>query len=84
MLMLALIVWQALGFPEVEDPIPERIGLGSIVELAGAVGILAGILSVIVRSQKRERLVGIGTFVGFCIGVVLYALSLFAQLISRS
>lgn len=84
MFLLALILWQALGLPEVEDPVLDRIGLGSIMELAGAVGILAGILSVIVRSQKRERLVGIGTFVGFCVGVVLYALSLFAQLIFKS
>lgn len=84
MLVLALIVWQALGFPEVEDPIPERIGLGSIVGLAGAVGVLAGILSVIVRPQKRERFVGVGTFIGFCFGVALYALSLFVQLISGS
>ena len=84
MVLFALIVWQALGFPEVESPIPERIGLGSIVGLAGAVGLLAGILSVLMRSQKRERFVSIGTLVGFCIGAVLYALSLFIQLVSSS
>jgi hypothetical protein len=82
MLVLALLVWQALGLPEVEDPIPEKIGLGSIVGLAGAFGILAGILSVIVRPLKRERFVGVGTLAGFCVGVGIYALSLFVQLIS--
>lgn len=83
MLMLALIVLQALGFPEVEDPIPERIGLDSIVGLAGAGGILIGAIGAVVWPRKRERFVGIGTFGGLCLGVVLYALSLLAQLVSN-
>ena len=80
--MFALIVWQALGFPEVEDPIPDRVGFGTIVGLAGAGGILMGVLGGMVQPRKRERYASIGTFVGLCLGVVLYGLSLFAQLIS--
>lgn len=83
MVLFALIVWQALGFPEVEDPIPDRIGFGTIVGLAGAGGIFVGVLGGMVRPRKRERYASIGTLIGFCLGVVLYGLSLLAQLISR-
>jgi hypothetical protein len=30
MLALALIIWQVSGLPEVEDPIPDRIGLAHL------------------------------------------------------
>jgi hypothetical protein len=82
MLTLALIVWQALGFPEVEDPIPEKIGFGSILGFAGAGGVLAVVVSVVVGSRRREWWISLGTFAGFCFGVGLYGLSLLAQLIS--
>lgn len=82
MLLLALIVWQALGFPEVEDPLPEKIGIDSIVGYAGAGGVLAIVLSVVWRQQGREWLISLGTFAGFCFGVALYGLSLLAQLLS--
>ncbi|HMI81626.1 MAG TPA: hypothetical protein VK480_07545 [Solirubrobacterales bacterium] len=81
MLVVALIVLQALGLPEVEDPIPDKIGLGSVMGLAGAIGTLAGVLSVITRSRRREELVGLGTLVGLCIGIAFYALSLLVQLL---
>jgi hypothetical protein len=84
MLVLTLIVWQALGFPEVEDPIPDRIGFGSIVGLAGFSGMLAGVLSVIKHPSSRERFVAIGTFVGLCIGIALYVASLAVQLVFDS
>jgi hypothetical protein len=84
MLTLALIVWQALGFPEVEDPIPDRIGFGSIVGLAGFSGMLAGALSLIKHPSNRERFVAIGTLVGLCIGTAFYVASLIVQLIFGS
>jgi hypothetical protein len=80
MLVLTLIVWQTLGLPEVEDPVPDRIGLGLFLSLAGAGGVLGGILSVR-WPQRREWFISWGTFVGFCIGGGLYALSLLAQLL---
>lgn len=81
MLVLGLIIWQALGFPEVEDPIPDRIGLGWVVGLAGAGGMLAGVVSVIKHPSSRERLVGIGTLFGLGFGIGFYAISLVAQLV---
>ena len=71
MALFALIVLQALGFPEVEDPLPEKIGVDSIVGYAGAGGVLAVVLSVVWRQQRREWLISLGTFAGFCFAVGL-------------
>jgi hypothetical protein len=81
MLVLALLTGQALGLPEVEEPVPDRIGLGYLVSLAGAGGVLGAVLSV-ARPQKRDLFVSVGTFLGFCAGCVLYAISLAVQLLS--
>jgi hypothetical protein len=80
MLALALIIWQALGFPEVESPLPERIGFSFLMSSAGAGGLFGGILSVR-RPPRREWFVSVGTIVGFCIGSGFYAISLTAQLL---
>lgn len=77
-----LLIWQALGFPEVEDPIPERIGLESLIALAGAGGLMGGILSFGAPPRKRERAVSLGGLLGFCAGLGIYALSLVVQVIS--
>jgi hypothetical protein len=82
MLVLALLIGQALGLPEVEDPIPDRIGLSYLVSLAGAGGVLGGVVSVIGWPQRREQFVTAGTFIGFCIGLGIYASALIDQLIS--
>ncbi|HEU4599916.1 MAG TPA: hypothetical protein VFS26_09220 [Solirubrobacterales bacterium] len=82
MLVFVFVVWQALGFPEVEDPIPDRIGFGSIVGLAGAGGVVGGILSVVAWPRRREQFISLGALVGFCAGSGFYALSLFVQLLS--
>lgn len=84
MFLLALIVWQALGFPEVEGPIPDRIGFGFIVSLAGAGGVVGGVLSLVAWPRKREQFVSWGTFIGFFFGVGFYALSLIVQVVSAS
>jgi hypothetical protein len=81
-LTFALLLGQALGLPEVEDPIPDTIGLTFPVSLAGAGGVIGGVLGVAVWPQKREKLIVLGTFAGFCLGVGFYALSLFVQLLS--
>lgn len=83
MLLIAFLLGRALGLPEVEDPIPARIGLSYLVSLAGAGGVLGGVISVIWWPQKRERLVSVGTFVGFCIGFGLYVAALAYQLVSN-
>jgi hypothetical protein len=81
MLMLALIVWQTLGLPEVEDPIPDKIGLSFSIDLAGALGVIGGILSVIAWPRRREQFISVGTVVGFCLGIGIYALSILVQLL---
>jgi hypothetical protein len=82
MLMLALLIGQAFGLPEVEDPIPDRIGLGYLVSLAGGGGVLGAVLSV-ARPRKRDLFISAGTFLGFCAGCVLYAISLGVQLLFK-
>jgi hypothetical protein len=81
MLLLALLLGQALGLPEVEDPIPDKIGLSYLVSLAGAGGVLGGVVSVVGWPQKRERFVSVGTFIGFCVGFGLYVSALIDKLI---
>jgi hypothetical protein len=81
MLVLALLIGQALGLPEVEDPIPDKIGLDYLVSLAGAGGVLGAVLSV-ARPQRRDLFVSVGTFLGFCGGCGLYAISLAIQILS--
>jgi hypothetical protein len=80
MLVLALLIGQTLGLPEVEDPIPGKIGLSDLVSLAGAGGVLGAVLS-FARPQKRDLFVRVGTFLGFCAGCGLYAISLVVQLL---
>jgi len=47
MLVLAALIGQALGLPEVEDPLPNRIGLNFLLSFAGVGGIFGGFLSLI-------------------------------------
>lgn len=82
MLALALVLWQAFGLPEVEDPFPDRIGLEVLVSFAGAGGVLAGVLCIGSSPAKKERAVSLGALFGFCLGAVYYILSLLAQIAS--
>lgn len=80
MLALALIIWQVSGLPEVENPIPDRIGLGHLFALAGACGLLGGLFRFGAPPRERERAVSWGSLVGFCIGAGLYMLLLLIQI----
>jgi len=82
MLVQLLALWQALGFPEVEDPVPDRIGLGFVVAFSGAGATLAGLLRFGSAPAKRDREVRRGALIGFCIGAAVYLLSLLAELVS--
>jgi hypothetical protein len=82
MLLAALLLAQALGLPEVEDPIPHKIGLGHLIALAGAGGMLGGLMKVKAPSAKRERAMSLGTMAGFCFGAAVYCLALTVQVIS--
>jgi hypothetical protein len=81
-LLLAILLGQALGLPEVEDPIPDKIGLGHLIALAGAGGVLGGLVKVKAPPAKRERAISWGTMAGFCLGVALYCLALIVEVIS--
>jgi hypothetical protein len=82
MLVLALLVGQALGLPEVENPIPERIGLTFLLSFAGVGGIFGGFLSLI-WPWKRDLLISLGTLAGFSLSCAVYALLLLIQLLSN-
>jgi hypothetical protein len=82
-LFLAFLVGQVLGLPEVEDPIPDKIGLGHLFALAGAGGVLAGISKFRVPPAKRERAISFGSLAGFCFGAVVYCLLLLIQVASH-
>jgi len=83
MLLFAFLLGQAFGLPEVEDPIPDTIGLDYIFAAAGAGGVVGGVVSAVVWPRRGERFISLGTFAGFCVGFGFYALSLVVQLISE-
>jgi hypothetical protein len=82
MLVLVLILGQALGLPEVENPIPETIGLEDVFALAGAGGVLGGIRRFGSPSAEQDQGVRWGVFAGFYLGVAAYCLLLLLQVIS--
>jgi hypothetical protein len=82
MLVLAFLLGQALGLPEVENPIPEKIGLEDVFALAGVGGVLWGIGRFGSPSAKQGQGVSWGVFVGFCFGAAAYSLLLLIQVLS--
>jgi hypothetical protein len=82
MLVLALLLGQALGLPEVENPIPERIGLGDVFTAAGAGGVLGGMVGVCCSPKSKERAISVGSVIGFCVGAGFYAIALVIQVAS--
>lgn len=81
MLVLALLIGHALGLPEAESPIPDKIGLGDVFALAGAGGVLGGIACFRSSSARQEQGVKWGVLIGFCLGSAIYCLSFLAQLL---
>jgi len=81
MLMLVILFGQALGLPEVENPIPDTIGLTQIFTAAGAGGVIGGVSQFFSARPKQERMVALGGFAGFCLGAAFYCVSLTVQLV---
>jgi hypothetical protein len=81
MFVLALLAGQALGLPEVEDPIPAKVGVNFLLSFAGAGGMFGGFLSLI-WPGRRDLLISLGTLAGFCLSSVVYVLLLWIQLLS--
>jgi hypothetical protein len=82
MLVLALLLAQALGLPEVEDPIPAKIGLADVFTVAGAGGALGGMVGVCCSPKHKERAISVGNVFGLCVGAGLYAIALLIQVAS--
>ena len=83
MLLLALFLNQALGLLEVEDPIPDRIGLDDLFSLAGAgsfLGVLFGLGKSPAKQEQQIRKCGVA---GFCLGVIVYTFALLVQVASQ-
>ena len=82
MLPFALLLGHALGLPEVESPIPERIGFGHVVGFAGAGGVLGEVVRFVSPPKKREQAVRWGLVIGFGFGLGFYVLALLVQVVS--
>ena len=68
--------------PRVEDPIPDRIGLGTVFACVGIGGAFAGVVCSAASNTRRDQAIKWGGVLGFAAGACLYVLSLVAQLIS--
>jgi hypothetical protein len=62
--------------PRVEDPWPETVGLDLPFMLSGASAALAAIVYFEAPSAKRSRAVRKSSLIGFCIGALIYVISL--------
>jgi hypothetical protein len=80
--VFAFLLGQALGLPEVESPIPEKIGLADVFTAAGAGGVLGGMVGVCRSPHKKERAISTGSVLGFCVGAGFYAVALLVQVAS--
>jgi hypothetical protein len=78
------ILLLASVLPEVEDPWPDRIGIGFLFEAAGAGGALMGFAQAHAPEAQRNRAIQCGALWGFRLGAFLYIVSLFAQVVSKA
>jgi len=82
--MVGVIQEVAAGavLPRVQNPWPESIGLGFPFALAGASGVLMGVLLSEAPSAKRDRAIRIGGLWGFRIGALFYSACVVVQVLS--
>lgn len=69
--------------PSVENPVPETIGLGTIVSLAGSFATIGFLLATALKRSDTERneWSAYGVVVGFCLGAIVYLVALVAELL---
>jgi hypothetical protein len=82
-LSIWLLLLAGSVFPQVEDPWPDRIGFGFPIVLAGAGAALGGVIYASAPRARRERAIGRFSTCGFWIGVLFYAISVVAQVVSK-
>jgi hypothetical protein len=81
----SLSAWLLLAslVPQVEDPLPDRIGLGFPFAMATAGGVLAGIIYADAPGNRRNKAIKSGGRFGFLAGAVVYLLALVVQVSYR-
>jgi hypothetical protein len=82
-LSIWLLLLAGSVFPQVEDPWPDRIGFGFPIVLAGAGAALGGVIYASAPRARRERAIGRFSTWGFWIGLLFYAISVVAQVVSK-
>ncbi len=81
LLALAPLLESAL-IPRVDNPWPERIGLGFPFAMAGAFGVLASLAAGDADGEERDRAIYRGGLWGFRFGATLYVVALTFQVAS--
>jgi hypothetical protein len=71
--------------PKVENPVPETIGLDTIIAIGAAVGMVCLVLSIALRlpDRRTDALSKLGIAVGFAFGSLFYLFALIVQLLCR-
>lgn len=77
-----LVILVASILPRVEDPIPDRIGLGTLLAWAGFGGAIAGIAYSAASNTRKDEAIKWGGVLGFAAGASLYLVSLIVQVAS--
>lgn len=82
--VIAIGFWLLNGsfVPRVEDPWPDTIGLEFPFTLSAACGAVIAFLYSDAPRVRRDRAVRRGALAGFCLGVLIYTISLVGSLIS--
>jgi hypothetical protein len=81
-LSIWLVLLAGSVFPQVEDPWPDEIGVTLPITLGGILGFLASVLFATSPEARRNRAIRNGGLAGIAIGLVLYLVSLIAQVCS--
>lgn len=66
--------------PEVENPIPETIGLATVFEVAAAGGMIGLVVATVLQLPNRERWAANGAVLLFGLALFAYFILLLAQL----
>jgi len=77
-----LLISLASILPRVEDPIPDRIGIGTVFACVGFGGAIAGVAYSAASNAERDRAIRLGGLLGFLGGAGLYLVSLMVQVAS--
>jgi peptidoglycan/LPS O-acetylase OafA/YrhL len=81
---VALGLWHLVDsfLPRVENPWPDTIGLTFPFTLSAACGALVALFGPEAPRLRRDRAIRLGGLIGFCLGVLLYVVSLVGSIVS--